>query len=243
MDARPHKSPARRKTLPSDLKREFPSETPLDPSGRSANRHERPDSSDMDGDARSASEGSAVPASVMAAQDRFISLWGEMGSAWGIPRTMAEVHALLYIGGDALNTDDVMGRLRISRGNASMTLRTLVDWGLVSRVHNRGDRREYFRAEQDVWKLFATILRERKRREFDPLLEALTQCRSERPETVGESRRRRRVDPESRAAEEHDVRLDEMLELVRTLDRLSERFIGSGGPGLLKAARLIMKVS
>jgi len=179
------------------------------------------------------------PRTVLEAQERFIGLWGEMGSAWGIPRTMAEVHALLYISGDALNTDDVMARLRISRGNASMTLRTLVDWGLVGRVHNRGDRREYFRAEQDVWKLFATILRERKRREFDPLLEALQNC-SVTPQGNDHARR---IDPEGLAAVEHDRRLGEMLELVRTLDRLSERFIGAGGTGLLKAARLIMKVS
>ena len=118
----------------------------------------------------------STPIGLPEAQDRFIGLWGEMGSAWGIPRTMAEVHALLYISGEPMNTDDVMARLRISRGNASMTLRTLCEWGIVSRVHNRGDRKEYFRAEQDVWKLFATIVRERKRREFDPLLDAMRAC-------------------------------------------------------------------
>ena len=73
-------------------------------------------------------------------QDRLIAAWGQMGSTWGISRTMAEVHALLYITGQALCTDDVMARLSISRGNASMSLRALVDWGVVQREHRRGDR-------------------------------------------------------------------------------------------------------
>lgn len=169
-------------------------------------------------------------------QERFIALWGEMGSAWGIPRTMAEAHALLYIVGDPMNTDEVMERLHISRGNASMTLRTLVEWGLVARVHNRGDRKEYFRAEQDVWRLFATIVRERKRREFDPLLAALEQCRLLAEPTAAA---RRRIGPEAAALDAHQRRLDRMLETTRTLDQLSERFIASGGPGMQLATKLL----
>lgn len=178
---------------------------------------------------------------IAAAQDRFISLWGEMGSAWGIPRTMAEVHALLYIVGEPLNTDEVMERLRISRGNASMTLRTLCDWGIVSRTHTRGDRKEYFRAEQDAWKLFATIVRERKRREFDPLLEALRTCRDLTGPTARESRRR--IGPRSAELETHHQRLDGLLDMLRTLDALSERFIVQGGAGLQAAAKLLSRVS
>lgn len=106
-----------------------------------------------------------------------MAIWGEMGSSWGIPRTMAEVHALLYITNEAMCTDDLMQRLQISRGNASMSLRSLTDWGIVTRVHKRGDRKEYFRAEQDVWQMFRTILRERKRREIDPVLASLYECR------------------------------------------------------------------
>ena len=92
------------------------------------------------------------------AQDRFIAIWGQMAGAWGISRTMAEVHALLFITGESLCTDDVMDRLEISRGNASMSLRALLDWGIVERAHRRGDRKEYFRAEQDVWSLFRACL-------------------------------------------------------------------------------------
>src|SRR5215471_8289396 len=78
------------------------------------------------------------------AQDTFIRRWGEMGQTWGINRTMAEIHALLYITAQPLCTDDVMERLNISRGNASMSLRALCDWGVIRRLHKRGERREYF---------------------------------------------------------------------------------------------------
>ena len=168
------------------------------------------------------------------AQDRFIALWGQMGSSWGIPRTMAEVHALLFVTGRPLNTDDVMAGLGISRGSASTTLRALVDWGIVYREHVRGDRKEYFSAEQDVWKLFRTVLRERKKREIDPLLEALHACRDLTEEP------KRSEDPDSRA---HNRRLDDLIEFVRLVDKISQRFISPTGQGLEKAARLLARAS
>ena len=97
------------------------------------------------------------------AQDLFIRRWGEMGQTWGINRTMAEIHALLYIVGQPLCTDDVMERLNISRGNASMSLRALCDWGIIRRLHKRGERREYFESLSDVWEMFSIIAAERKR--------------------------------------------------------------------------------
>ena len=112
------------------------------------------------------------------AQDRFIAVWGQMAGAWGISRTMAEVHALLYITGEAMCTDDIMERLEISRGNASMSLRALLDWGIVERAHKRGDRKEYFGAEQDVWAMFRAIVRERITREVDPLLASMHEIRA-----------------------------------------------------------------
>lgn len=106
----------------------------------------------------------------------FIRRWGEMGATWGISRTMAEVHALLYMASEPLCTDDVMGRLAISRGSASMNLRELVNWGLIERVHRRGDRKEYFEAEKNVWQMFETISRERRRREVLPIMETIERC-------------------------------------------------------------------
>src|SRR5215217_8460448 len=110
------------------------------------------------------------------AQDLFIRRWGEMGQTWGINRTMAEIHALLYITATPLCTDDVMERLHISRGNASMSLRALCDWGIIRRQHRRGERREYFESLGDVWEMFSIIAAERKRREMDPVLETIKQC-------------------------------------------------------------------
>src|SRR5580704_14528281 len=110
------------------------------------------------------------------AQDLFIRRWGEMGQTWGINRTMGEIHALLYICGTPLCTDDVMERLNISRGNVSMSLRALCDWGIIRRLHRRGERREYFESLTDVWEMFSIIAAERKRREMDPVLETIKQC-------------------------------------------------------------------
>src|SRR5882724_10444737 len=109
-------------------------------------------------------------------QDLFIRRWGEMGQTWGINRTMAEIHALAYITGQPQCTDDVMERLNISRGNASMSLRALCDWGIIRRLHKRGERREYFESLGDVWEMFSIIAAERKRREMDPVLETIRQC-------------------------------------------------------------------
>ena len=164
-------------------------------------------------------------------QDRFISLWGEMGSRWGVPRTMAEAHALLFVHGEPLHAEAIMDRLRISRGNVSMTLRTLVEWGIITRHHERGDRREYFRAEQDVWKLFATVARARKRREIDPLVEGLDRCKT--AASRGREGARRSV---------HNARVDELLNAVRIVDGISERLVAADGSGLRTAALTLSKL-
>src|SRR3954470_21485082 len=124
-----------------------------------------------------ATESKPTPAQQLrTSQDLFIRRWGEMGATWGINRTMAEIHALLYITGQPLCTDDVMERLNISRGNASMSLRALCDWGIIRRLHKRGERREYFESLNDVREMFSIIAAERKRREMDPVLETIKQC-------------------------------------------------------------------
>ena len=106
------------------------------------------------------------------ARDEFVSQWGVIGSAWGVNRTMAQIHALLITAPSALSTDEVMAELKISRGNAHSNLRDLVSWGLVRSVVRKGERKEFFEAEKDVWKMFCTILRERRRRELRPALAA-----------------------------------------------------------------------
>src|SRR5262245_50129615 len=118
--------------------------------------------------------------------EAFVGLWRSMGSLWGISPTMAEIHGLLYITGAALSMDDLMDRLRISRGNVSMNLGKLVEWGLVRRVHQRGDRRDYYESLKDVWEMFTLVAAQRKRREIDPILTTLRQCREMlSPEALG----------------------------------------------------------
>lgn len=118
----------------------------------------------------------AEAARLEAARDEFVTQWGVMGSSWGINRTMAQIHALLMITPRALTTDEVMEELKISRGNAHMNLRELVGWGLVRSVIRKGERKEYFEAEKDVWKMFCIITRERKRREIRPAINVLKDC-------------------------------------------------------------------
>ena len=106
---------------------------------------------------------------------KFILHWGEMGTRWGINRTMAQIHALLLISADPLTQDDMMEELNISRGNANMNIRELIDWGLVDRVIIPGERKEYFVAEKDIWKVVKQIVKERKKRELEPMLRLLDQ--------------------------------------------------------------------
>lgn len=107
------------------------------------------------------------------ARQEFINSWGVLGSQWGINRTMAQIHALLLVTPDPMHAEDIMEALQISRGNANMNLRDLISWGLVEKVLKPGERREYFSAEKDIWKVSMRIIRERRKRELDPMLHAL----------------------------------------------------------------------
>jgi HTH-type transcriptional regulator, glycine betaine synthesis regulator len=184
-------------------------------------------------------EENAIPAPVerelRRAQDMFISRWGEMGQTWGINRTMAEIHALLYIVAAPLCTDDVMERLNISRGNASMSLRSLCDWGIIRRQHKRGERREYFESVSDVWEMFGLIAAERKRREMDPVLAAIRQCRTmlEEP-SLGKAAKLPAV-----AATRS--RLDSMEEFMEVSNKILAPFVGNARSGLTKLVRVLLK--
>lgn len=107
------------------------------------------------------------------AKTQFIANWGRFGTNWGINRTMAQIHALLMISPEALSADEVMEELDISRGNANMNLRELIDWGLVQKVIKQGERKEFFSAEKDIWKVARQIVKERKKRELDPMITVL----------------------------------------------------------------------
>ena len=112
------------------------------------------------------------------AKDKFISTWGSLGTLWGINKAMAQIQALLFISPKALSMEDIMEALKISRGNTSMNLRQLIDWGIVTKVLISGERREFFTTEKDVQELARTIAKERSRREIKPVIKVLEEVSS-----------------------------------------------------------------
>jgi DNA-binding transcriptional regulator GbsR (MarR family) len=117
------------------------------------------------------------------AKAKFIADWGRFGTNWGINRTMAQIHALLLVSPGALSAEEVMGQLSISRGNANMNLRELIDWGLVQKLIVPGERKEFFTAEKDIWKVARQIVKERKKRELDlmvPVLKELSEVEGDK---------------------------------------------------------------
>lgn len=107
------------------------------------------------------------------AKDEFIQLWGNLGTNWGIPKAMAEIHALLLATENPLTTDEIMEELTVSRSNANLNIRGLVDWGLIYKKRIAGERKEYFVAEKDIWEVAVRIIRERRRKEVDPVVREL----------------------------------------------------------------------
>lgn len=126
-------------------------------------------------------------------KDKFIQSWGALGSSWGISRTMAQIHALLLISPEALCADEVMDELQVSRGNANMNLRALIDWGLVYKELKSGERKEYFRAEKDMWEVVKKIIIQRKKKELEPMLKVLDEVSSVEGEKTPESEEFERI--------------------------------------------------
>jgi len=165
-------------------------------------------------------------------EDEFVELWNNMGSLWGISPTMARIHGLLYITGAALSMDDIMDKLGISRGNVSMNLSKLVEWGLVRRVHKRGDRKDYYESLSDVWEMFTLVANQRKRREIDPILTTLRRCKEElSPEQLGPL-------AEEPSAQGHFQRVNDLLKFLSLVESLAQRFFESHR-GLRAAVELL----
>ncbi|MCP4590114.1 MAG: transcriptional regulator [bacterium] len=168
----------------------------------------------------------------------FIRRWGEMAASWGISRTMAEIHALMFASTVPLCTDDVMEQLQISRGNASMNLRELTRWNLIERLHVRGDRREYFRAEADVWQMFETISRERRRREIEPILETIQRC-----DEMIDADLKQLQGQERDEALEYRNRLRAISEFLDMMNSFFNFVVSGSDGGLPDAAKLLAKFS
>jgi DNA-binding transcriptional regulator GbsR (MarR family) len=143
---------------------------------------------------------------------KFILHWGEMGTKWGINRTVAQVHALLFLSPHPLPADEISTTLSVARSNVSTSLRELQGWGIVSLVHVLGDRRDHFQTTKDVWEIFRTVSEERKRREIDPTLRVLNECVQEIKTAPG-------GDPYTRE------RLESMLDFLTIMSGLFEEIL------------------
>ncbi|NRB53833.1 MAG: transcriptional regulator [Saprospiraceae bacterium] len=111
-------------------------------------------------------------------KERFIQAWGALGSNWGVNRTMAQIHALLLLSPEALSAENIMEELKISRGNANMNIRALIDWGLVYKELKPGERKEFFVAEKDLWEVVKQIIIQRKKKELEPMVKVLDEISS-----------------------------------------------------------------
>lgn len=160
--------------------------------------------------------------------NRFVLHWGEMARNWGISKTVGQIHALLYVSGHKWTADEIMEELSISRGNVSMSLKELVHWGLVYRVHRRGERKEYFLAELDVWEIFNRIIAERKRREIDPTMATLAECSGMLEAAEDEP-----------GAKEVLGRIEKLEEFFQAMDAFHERFTPRSKADVEKVARLV----
>jgi len=147
------------------------------------------------------------------ALDMFVSFWGDMASRWGINRTMAQIHALLYASEEPLDTDEIMEALSVSRGNANMNLRSLIDWKLVFKVQRAGSRKDFYEAEKDVWHITAQIIRRRERQEIEPVMEQLRGCQDAL----------RAGSPAALDAEEarFNERIENLMRLMEVFDRVT----------------------
>ena len=160
--------------------------------------------------------------------ERFVLHWGEMAARWGVNRTVAQIHALLYLCGEPLNAEDIAARLQVARSNVSTSLRELQNWRLVKVVHLMGDRRDHYETLRDPWELLRALVKERKKREFDPTVAFLREC--------AHSPALAREDPATQK------RLRETLALMESLSGWAEQMLGMDNAVLKRLARLGARV-
>ena len=160
--------------------------------------------------------------------ERFILHWGEMGSRWGVNRTVSQIHALLYLAGRPLPADEIAATLDVARSNVSNSLKELQNWKLIRVVHMKGDRRDHFETSTDVWELFRTIVRQRKEREFDPTVTVLRECLAA-PD----------IDKEDKATRQ---RIEDTLNLMEALSGWGDEMLRLEPSTLMKVMRLGAKI-
>jgi len=159
------------------------------------------------------------------AQNEFIGTWASLGTSWGINRTMAQIHALLLMSSEPLSTEDIMQQLNISRGNANMNTRSLIDWGLAEKRYITGERREFFVAGKEGWTMAKHVAKQRKQRELEPLIRNLVGLKLDKVKTAEEK--------------EFKQLMDNMIEFASGADNLMEKFVSSKRNWLFKMASKI----
>ena len=155
---------------------------------------------------------------------QFIQTWGALGGNWGINKTMAQIHALLLIAKDPLSTEDVMDNLQISRGNVSMNLRALIDWGLINKQLITGERREFYVAKKDIWQVGRLIAKQRRKLELEPVLQSLAELKKS---------------DDAKGDKDFMTRIDDIEDFAGKVDKILEKFIESDENWFY---RLLMKV-
>ena len=146
--------------------------------------------------------------------EKFVHTWGTLGTNWGINKTMAQIHALLMISEKPLSTDEMMDALQISRGNTNMNVRALVEWGLVSKEMISGDRKDFYSAKKDIWVVARQIAKQRRKRELEPVIEALVELKSETEKNPENKELLTRVND----IEDFAIKVDKMLEKFEKSD-------------------------
>ncbi len=157
------------------------------------------------------------------ARNQMIQTWGQLSTSWGINRTMGQIHALLMISPDPMTADQIIAELGISRGNVSMNLRSLVEWGVIHKEFIPGDRKEYFASEKDAWKMALQIARERKRRELDPMIQSLQNIQVIDEETAS-----------PKEVEEINKMTAQILDVAMQIDKMLDIGIRSGSQSLVR---------
>ena len=146
------------------------------------------------------------------AKEKLIQAWGNLGYSWGLNKVMAQIHALLLISPKALTTEDIMQELNISRGNANMNIRALLDWGIVQRISVSGERKEYFKSGKDIWELARQVAKERRKRELEPILKVLQEVGDTPTDNSEEGKEFKKVTKDLRAfAEKSDGLLNTFI--------------------------------
>ena len=146
------------------------------------------------------------------AKAELIQAWGNLGYSWGLNKTMAQIHALLMISPKSLSTEEIMIELSISRGNANMNIRALLDWGIISRVAIPGERKEFFKSEKDVWALARQVAKERRKRELEPILKVLREVNEVQTDGSEETKEYKKVVKELKNfAEKSDALLETFI--------------------------------